>query len=302
MFVFVILHYKTMDATVECVNSINQNFNNDKVIIIVDNNSPNGSGKDLSELYQDKENIIILRNLHNQGYARGLNTGIAYAKEHYSFDFIILLNNDTEIYGMNWDSTIHDKFNEYKFHVLGPDIIALDNSHGNPMVEKINGVPDLIKIMGTQLIDIVINFLYLKKFTDNMKSFIKKLIRYHKPDLRIIDQDNLNVQLHGSCLILSKLFFEKQEGLYGDTFLYYEEEILRYLAKRDNLLLMYTPQIRLIHKEGLATKCDLGTYRKKEIFFNKHSFQSCRIFLRLMLSDRKSEHHNRSQRVHHSDA
>lgn len=288
MFVFVILHYKSLNETLECVNSIHRNVQSaNKVIIIVDNHSPNGSGEVLAETYKNSSDVVVLLNEDNLGYARGLNTGISYAKDHYDIDFVVLLNNDTEICGQNWENIIVKKFYEYHFHVLGPDIVAPDNSHSNPMKEKIRGTRDLLKQMCRLVFDIMISFFYLDNIVDWSKAFVKRLVRYQVTDKRVVDQDCFDVQLHGSCFILSKLFLERYEGLFSDTFLFYEEDILRYMARRDGLLIMYTPQIVLLHKEGVATKCDTATRRRKELFSNKHSLKSCMIFYRLMRRDRK---------------
>jgi GT2 family glycosyltransferase len=291
MFVFIILHYKSLKETLECVQSIYHNVQTaNKVIIIVDNHSPNGSGEALAKTYQESSEVIVLLNEQNLGYAKGLNTGISYAKAHYDYDFMVLMNNDTEICGRNWENTITNKFNEYSFHVLGPDVVALDHSHSNPMNQKIRGIRDLLKQMCGLIIDILISFFYLDNIADKSKAFVKRLIGYQVTDERAVDQDCFHVQLHGSCIILSKLFFEKYEGLFSDTFLYYEEDILSYMAQRDGLLIMYTPQIVLLHKEGVATRCDTATRRRKELFSNMHSFKSCMIFLQLIRKDRKQAH------------
>ena len=61
-FAFVILHYYTVDDTVECVNSIKEleNYNNNVEIVIVDNASPNGSGKEIKEKYENDKKIHVI--------------------------------------------------------------------------------------------------------------------------------------------------------------------------------------------------------------------------------------------------
>ena len=45
-FAFVILHYVAFDMTTECVDNLLNRFGNDNIlIVIVDNSSPNSSGK-----------------------------------------------------------------------------------------------------------------------------------------------------------------------------------------------------------------------------------------------------------------
>lgn len=59
--VFVVLHYLTTDDTVECVSSIRRCCaDGEYQIIIVDNASPNKSGKQLMEKYEKDKDIDLL--------------------------------------------------------------------------------------------------------------------------------------------------------------------------------------------------------------------------------------------------
>lgn len=82
--VFVVLHYLTTDDTVECVSSIRRCCaDGEYQIIIVDNASPNKSGKQLMEKYEKDKDIDLLILENNLGFARGNNVGIAYARNKY---------------------------------------------------------------------------------------------------------------------------------------------------------------------------------------------------------------------------
>ena len=52
MVCFIILHYMVIEETLSCVENI-KSIEGNKKIIIVDNNSSNGSGKQLEDLYRD---------------------------------------------------------------------------------------------------------------------------------------------------------------------------------------------------------------------------------------------------------
>lgn len=52
MFGYVILHYQSIEITKKCVDKLLM-FSKDNPIIIVDNCSPNGSGKQLEKMYED---------------------------------------------------------------------------------------------------------------------------------------------------------------------------------------------------------------------------------------------------------
>jgi len=73
-FCFVILHYKTAEDTIECVNSINR-LNDECSIVIVDNASNNGSIEKVENEFKTLSNVTIIKNRENVGFAAGNNVG-----------------------------------------------------------------------------------------------------------------------------------------------------------------------------------------------------------------------------------
>lgn len=89
----IILNYNNFDDTVECVDRI---VGSDLIeIVIVDNASPDGSGKLLKQKYLQYECVTYIQVGDNRGYAAGNNIGIRYAAEKLDVDYICVLNNDT---------------------------------------------------------------------------------------------------------------------------------------------------------------------------------------------------------------
>lgn len=90
----VVLNYKGMDDTVECIESlVRQSFSN-FTIICVENGSHDGSAEKLKVLekkYGDK--LIVRYNEKNLGFDGGVNTGIRWALKN-NYDYVALLNND----------------------------------------------------------------------------------------------------------------------------------------------------------------------------------------------------------------
>ena len=66
MVCFIVLHYMVKEETITCINNLKKVFG-DKKIIIVDNFSPNNSGKELKELYKNDSEIMVLLNNENSG-------------------------------------------------------------------------------------------------------------------------------------------------------------------------------------------------------------------------------------------
>ena len=98
MTVFVVLHYYTIQDTMFCIDSIISKLINEPInIIVVDNNSPNDSGKALKKKYAKIPLVTVILNDENSGFSKGINIGCEYAINHFSPDFICTLNNDTYI-------------------------------------------------------------------------------------------------------------------------------------------------------------------------------------------------------------
>ena len=108
---------------------------------------------------------------------------------------------------------------------------------------------------------------------------IEKIKSYKKNKKIKIDrkQDiiiNNEIQLHGSAMIFSPTFIKRYDGLYSGTFLYFEEVSLRYICKRDNLIVLYTPDIKIIHKESKSTKSIYSNWQKRHMFYYENVIYS----------------------------
>ena len=64
-FGFVILNYRTMDETMDCVKSIDEHIREAHEIVIVDNASPDGSGEKLRQVYDGRGDIKVIINADN---------------------------------------------------------------------------------------------------------------------------------------------------------------------------------------------------------------------------------------------
>ena len=115
---FLILHYQAIQETISCVESILQLYDNISIVVI-DNNSPNKSGRELEERYREYENIKIIITKGNLGFARGNNVGYEYAKSQGA-DFIIQVNNDTLFEDKNFVKTMLQLYEKEKYAVLIP--------------------------------------------------------------------------------------------------------------------------------------------------------------------------------------
>lgn len=248
MFVFLILHFMATKDTMECINSILDSIDyEEKRIIVVDNGSNNDSFMELKETYENNPIVVLLRSEENLGFARGNNIGFKYAKNYFNPSFIAMINNDTIIDQQDFCKITINKYNTYQFSVLGPDIITKDGIHQNPWIRDGMSYKQLKIFRIKQKFRILLSFIKLDKY-------VYRII--HNSDSRIIGKqgDILDVPLHGAALVFSEKYIKTHDGLDDRTFLYFEEEILRSHCKNENLLMMYSSDLQIFHKEDVATK------------------------------------------------
>jgi len=95
----IIMNYNEKGYLKNCIDSIKKNtsYSNYKIIVI-DNNSGDGSKKLVKLKYPD---VDLIKNPKNYGASKTLNIGIKYAIKKYNPDYFYLLNNDTLV-KKNW--------------------------------------------------------------------------------------------------------------------------------------------------------------------------------------------------------
>ncbi len=280
-FTFVVLHYITMKDTEECIESILQtikyeNFN----IIVIDNGSPNDSGKLIYQKFKNHSQIDVILLGKNFGFAKGNNFGYLVAKYVYDSDFIIFINNDIIIRQQDFMEKIIDKFELEQFDILGPDIISLaDGYHQNPV--RLEGISKKELSAWRRYVSLLLllNYLGLEKTLRRVKrETIGKRVMQELPH----DKDLINVQLHGSCMVFSPKYVSTFDGICSDTFMYMEEDILHYQVESKGLLSIYTPDAVVYHKEDSATNATFDEEYKKRRFQYKNVLASSRVLLGMM--------------------
>lgn len=284
MISFIILHYKNVQDTLECIESIKLLSNQEKIsIIIVDNNS--GNGKELKKLKKFTSDIIVSDK--NLGFAKGNNLGCRYAIDKYHPDFLAVINNDTIINQKNFISIIERDYKKFNFDILGPKIITDGGESVNPfpVYNDLNEVQKQIR-KSKKLIRIYSNVILrelLKVYTNIKSLFISKK---HCINGQHLSED---VALHGCSLVFSKKYYEKYyDVFYPGTFLYHEEEFLEYRRKKDCLKTIYDPELEIFHKEGASLDIKFeGLEYKKLVFRHKQIVESLSLLEKIMINNEK---------------
>lgn len=241
----IILNYKTPDMTIACLESIECEIDNDICVIIVDNNSGDGSCEKI-------ENSIIQNNwwwCHlisselNGGFAAGNNIGIgAVDAESY-----ILLNSDTIV-------------RPGAFYALrkalkhNPDFGLIA-----PRTEKVNGILDQN------------TFRFVTPISELMHSAstgpISFLLRRFDVVLRS-NKEKIEPQWVGFACVAIRKEVISQVGLLDERFFMYFEDIdYCRRARAQGWRILYWPEARIIHflgsSSGVTKKSNLRRRRPK---------------------------------------
>lgn len=275
---YVVLHYKTIDYTIKCVDSLiyhrEKTGNNNIEIIIVDNGSPNDTGEILEAKYKDYSFIKVILSKKNVGFAKGNNLGFAYAKNTLKCQFIALLNNDTEIIDDGFTKKIVNIFEEEKYYVLGPDIYDTIRGHMNPEEQYILTLMGAIKTCRS-----------IKARLADVKVHPEKYIREQGPIKFIpkVEEKKTNLKLNGACLIFSPLYVDKYDGLYDGTFLFREEDCLKLEMDYYGYKMLYHPDIQIAHKGMSTISREYADAIRAEIMSNEQHLNSVKAYIRLIL-------------------
>lgn len=261
MICFVVLHYKNLDDTISCLQSIKLLDNQDNIsIVVVDNNTLTSVEKMQLEKYTN--NFVMLS--ENVGVAKAYDAGAKYAIEKIKPDFICVMNNDIEIEQKDFVNKVIKSYKKNKFDALGTKIICDgDSVNPFPVFDSLYKIDMRIK-RNDNLIKIYSNVLLAVLFEAYLK--VKHIIKKEKK-LTNGEKIEKNVAIHGCLMIFSKKYFSKYNDILpNDTFLFHEEEFLFYRFKNENLLSVYDPSIEIIHKEGQAMKGVNKNSIKRKLF------------------------------------
>jgi GT2 family glycosyltransferase len=159
----IIVNYNTKDLTLDCIDSIlSEGSLLKKEIIVVDNNSTDGSIDSLSKL-QNNSVIHLIRNSQNLGFAKANNQGIKIAKSPYIF----LLNSDTKVKKYAIEKLVsyakkHEDVGAIGSKLLNPDGSAQASAFPFPTISRaikqywfgVNGLLDKYIPKGTKPVEV----------------------------------------------------------------------------------------------------------------------------------------------------
>ena len=258
-------------------------------IILVDNNSPDGSGEVLKEYYKDDKLVDVELVDRNLGFSRGNNVGIHVANDKYHADFIVVSNSDIKIPDPDFFEKMITIYERTSFDIFGPDIYGVRyKQHQSPKTDRYLSIKQIdekiahykktlkiIKLTGKLKLYYPICFV-----KDTLTSILGRGKEYYNNYSTYQE----NVVIHGAFFVLTKKYMEAYpDGMYPGTFMYSEEYILNYRAARKNLKTVYDPSISVRHYEGVASLSVSGDRLNHLIFMEENIIKSCKVMKRYML-------------------
>lgn len=221
----IILNYKTKNLLRLCLkNLLEININFDYEIIVVDNNSQDGSCEMVEEFYPQ---VKLVKAKHNRGHAIGNNLGIEQAKGKY----LLIINTDIIF-------TDHTDFNKIinflninpKIGILGPKLLNGDGTLQNSCYRRYNFFTPL----------------YRRTPLGKMKFAQKDLNRHLMWDFD--HQKSMEVEwVLGACMFIRKEFLDKYGNFDERFFLYFADYELCDRAKKAGYLIYYFADAKIIH-------------------------------------------------------
>lgn len=244
-----ILNYNDKYLTEKYLRKI-KNYKCIDFFLVVDNFSSDGSFEYLKKYQSDK--IEIIRTEKNIGYANGNNFGLEYLQKKFGTEGIVIISNP--------DVDISEE-NIQKIIAPFSQIEGLFASTGQ--VYTLDG--DRIPLYTWKIPSIGMIFVENSTF---LKVCCRKLLKYNRRyfSFDLVEDENYYYgdALPG-CFFAADLQKFQQLGYFSkNTFLYFEEDILFYKAKKKHFKNVVVKDAKLIHAEGVTTKKSIKSWRKKE--------------------------------------
>lgn len=281
---FVILHYNAIKETRKCISTIMMLEHADcSRIVIVDNASPNQTGRLLAEEYRFYENVDIILREQNDGFSAGNNAGCAYAIKKWNPNFLAVANNDVEFCQKDFITRIFEEYEKNPFAILGPDIYSpVQGVHQSPLDEH---PPSRNRVMKTIAFNQLMLWFYPLAYP-----IMKKYFRYMDNNIQAKEhrQYKENVCLMGACMVYSKEYMDARDKIFEpETKFYYEEYIQTLWCMRNNKKVVYKPEIVVYHMAGSATKT-ISTQERENIRFRmRNILQAAKIYKKFLLKGNK---------------
>lgn len=289
--IFIILHYQNIDDTVNCIESIKKLDDLQKYsfkIIVVDNKSPNDTGKVLKNKYINEEEIETILLDKNYGFSKANNIGYEKAKT-YNPDIVMVLNNDIIFEDTTFLNKLKNVYNSTeKYDVVSPDIININGEHQNPLRDKQMSLKKAYKNMIYEsLFSLIMDIPGLRKLIlDKRNKREQKWFETYYNEKKDININDF-VPFGAFIIYMNEWLKNEKLAFVSDTFMYEEEDILNLYIKLKKYKILYEEDLKVRHLEGQSTKKSNKDQYKTMKFKSKNKSRALKKYIKFYKDIRK---------------
>ena len=239
----IILNYNVKYFLELCLRSVEAAILNiDAEIIVVDNNSEDGSCQMVKNQFP---NVVLIENKENFGFSKGNNIGVENAKGQY----LCILNPDTVVAEDTFLKLLDFSKDKDKLGIIGCKLI---NGRGEFLPESKRKIP------------------YVKA---SFKKLMGKPEEYYALNIQENEISKVEI-LVGAFMFLKRAVYKEIKGFDEDYFMYGEDIDISYKALKKGYNNYYYGATSVIHFKGESTLRDKHYARRfygaMQIFYKKH--------------------------------
>lgn len=242
----VMINYNTFDYTTNAIKSIVENtFDVNYEIILIDNNSPDKSGDKLKEKYQNNSKIVFIQNAENLGTSKAFNIGSKRSLGKY----VLWLNTDILI-KHNFVKVLFEFMeNNPKCGICGGNVLDFNGKPTHSFMLELPNVKNL-----------KMEFSIIRKiFSKFKKNNSYMQFNYSNSPMKV-------GYITGADMMIRKKLFSEIGYFDEDIFMYAEETEFTYrMYKNTSYSAISIPDATIYHLEG-------GSFKNKESVFNENRY------------------------------
>lgn len=260
----IIVSFNTKDLTLQCITKLKKSLSNGTLsseIIIVDNNSQDGSAESIKELSNGKD-VKAIFNTENTGFGKPNNQGLAQAEGRY----ILYLNSDVFVPEEPFLDALVKQMDENPLQ--GALTVRVNLSSGIIDPASHRGFPTVWRS--------ICYYSGLEKLTKKIPVLNRLFGGYHLTYLPLEKKHEIDTPT-GAFFLARKDILDTLKGFDEDFFMYGEDIDLSFRIKRLGYGIVYDPTYTVLHlknQSGIKRKNNPAVQRKTKNYF----YESMTIF------------------------
>lgn len=261
----IIVSYNTKELTLQCLAKLQTSLTKGSLkaeIIVVDNNSQDGSPAEFEKYASLHPNVKVILNTINAGFGKANNQGLAVSEGRY----VLYLNSDVFVP----EELFLDKLIEQmdSATLVGALTVRVELSNGAIDPASHRGFPTVWR-----------SFCYyagLEKLTISIPGLNKLFGGYHLTHLPLTKKHEIDTPT-GAFFLARKDILDTLKGFDEDFFMYGEDIDLAFRIKRLGYSIVYDPTYTVLHlknQSGIKKKNNSTVQKKTRNYF----YESMAIF------------------------